>query len=89
MPMVYIAGKFGEIYKYIYGIVIIFSIYSTMISAGYGLLENVEKEKYQFFNRILCFSAIFIAHISFAELINITYPVFGILGIIQLIYVLK
>ena len=89
MPMVYIAGKFGEIYKYIYGIVIIFSIYSTMISAGYGLLENVEKEKYQFFNRILCFSSIFIAHISFAELINITYPVFGILGIIQLIYVLK
>ena len=89
IPMVYIAGKFGEIYKYIYGIVIIFSIYSTMISAGYGLLENVEKEKYQFFNKILCFSAIFIAYISFAELINITYPVFGILGIIQLIYVLK
>lgn len=89
MPMVYIAGKIGEIYKYIYGVVIVFSIYSTMISAGYGFLENVKKEKYKFFNKVICISAIFIANISFAELINIAYPVFGILGLAQLIYVLK
>ena len=89
MPMVYIAGKVGEIYKYIYGLVIVFSIYSTMISAGYGFLENVKKEKYKFFNKAICISAIFVANISFAELINIAYPVFGILGLAQLIFVLK
>lgn len=89
MPMVYIAGKIGEIYKYIYGVVIIFSIYSTMISAGYGFLENVKKEKYKLFNRVICISAIFVANISFAELVNIAYPVFGLLGLAQLIYVLK
>ena len=89
MPMVYIAGKVGEIYKYIYGLVIVFSIYSTMISAGYGFLENVKKEKYKFFNKAICISAIFVANISFAELINIDYPVFGILGLAQLIFVLK
>lgn len=85
MPMVYIADELGSVFKYIYGIVIVFSIYSTMISAGYGFLENVESSKYKFWNRFICISSIFVANISFSGLINITYPVFGFLGIIQLI----
>ena len=40
IPIVYIASGFGSAFKYIYGIVIIFAIYSTMISAGYGFLTN-------------------------------------------------
>lgn len=89
MPMIYISNEIGKAYKYIYGIVIIFSIYSTMISAGYGLLENVEKKSYAIFNKLICITAILVANISFSELVKISYPIFGILGIIQLIYVLK
>ena len=89
MPMIYISNRIGNIYKYVYGIVIIFSIYSTMISAGYGLLENIENKKYSFFNKLICITAIVVANISFSELVKITYPIFGILGLLQLIYVLK
>lgn len=89
MPMVYLAGKINFVYKYIYGIVIIFSIYSTMISAGYGFLENINKDKYDEFNKIICLSAVIVAFVSFSKLVNLTYPIFGILGLIQLIYMLK
>lgn len=89
MPMVYIAGKIGMIYKYIYGVVIVFSIYSTMISSGYGFLENLKKEEYEKLNKLICISAVFVAFISFSELVNFAYPIFGILGLVQLIYMLK
>ena len=89
IPIVYIAGENGVIYKYIYGIVIVFSIYTTMISAGHGFLENVDRNRFKLYSKIICFLAIFISSISFSKLVNITYPVFGIIGLIQLINILK
>lgn len=91
IPMIKIANEYGSIFKYAYSLVIIFAIYTTMISEGYGFLNNCTKtkEKYKKIAKIICISAIFISNISFSFLINLTYPVFGILGIIQLIYLIK
>lgn len=85
IPIVYIASSFGRAFKYIYGIVIIFAIYSTMISAGYGFLTNCTKteKNYKVLALLMCISAIFISNISFANLVNSTYPVFGLLGLLQ------
>lgn len=91
IPMIKIANEYGSIFKYAYSLVIIFAIYTTMISEGYGFLTNCTKTKKQYkkIAKIICVSAIFISNISFSFLINLTYPVFGILGIIQLIYLIK
>ena len=91
IPMIKIANEYGSIFKYAYNLVIIFAIYTTMISEGYGFLNNCTKtkEQYKKIAKIICISAIFISNISFSFLINLTYPVFGILGIIQLIYLIK
>ena len=91
IPLVYIASKYGLVFKYIYGIVVIFAIYTTMISAGYGFLQNCSnnQKKYKNLAIIICISALFISSFSFANLINLTYNVFGILGITQLIYIIK
>lgn len=85
IPMVYIASSYGVAFKYIYGIVIIFAIYSTMISAGYGFLTNCTKttRTYRLLALLMCISAIFISNFSFANLVNSTYPVFGLLGLLQ------
>lgn len=90
IPLVYIANGFGKIFKYIYGIVIIFAIYTTMISAGYGFLQNLSnnEKSYKKLTIFLCISAIFISNFSFSGLVNLTYPVFGILGIIQLFFII-
>ncbi len=91
LPLVYIASGFGKIFKYIYGIVIIFAIYSTMISAGYGFLQNcsTRKNTYKVLAMSMCISAIFTIFFSFAGLVNLTYPVFGILGILQFLIIRK
>lgn len=90
IPIVYIASMYGNIFKYIYGVVIIFAIYTTMISAGYGFLENCTKSKksYKFLAMLICMSGILISNLSFSNLVNLTYPVFGILGLIQFIYII-
>lgn len=88
IPIVYISSMYGNVFKYIYGVVIIFAIYSTMISAGYGFLKNCTKGKktYKFLAIMMCVSAILISNFSFSNLVNLTYPVFGLLGLVQFIY---
>ena len=85
MPLVIVSKEFGTIFKYIYGFIIIASIFTSAISTGYSFLKNVSKNKYEY-NTILiimCTSAIFISNIGFSKLVAILYPLFGILGLIQ------
>lgn len=91
MPLVYIAGNLKPIYKYIYGVVILSSIFTTAISAGYGFLNNITKNKklYSYLNLFICTSSIFVSNIGFSNLINYLYPIFGVLGIVQIIFITK
>lgn len=91
IPLVYIANEYGPIFKFVYGIVIVLAIYTTIISAGYSFLANCcESEKtYKLLAKTICFLAIFVYSLSFSGLVNLTYPVFGFLGILQIMYILK
>ena len=92
IPMLYIANKFGGIYKYLYSITILIAIFTTAISEGYSFLENVSKNNkkiYKNLNIIMCILAVPISLVGFANLVNIVYPIFGVIGMIQIIYILK
>ena len=91
MPLVYIVESFGKIYEYLFGIVIIISIFTSIISSGYSFLENVSSNKkiYNIYLILICISAIFVSNIGFSKLVNLLYPIFGILGTIQIYYILK
>lgn len=90
MPLVFVAGKLGKIYKYIYGIVILSAIFTSAISSGYAFLENTTKTKrqYKMVCFILCVASIFISKFGFSSLVNTMYPIFGYLGLVQIIYIL-
>lgn len=91
LPLIYIVKQFGTIYEYIYGVVIIISIFTSVLSAGYSFLKNCTKTKTEY-NKLLtlmCVTSIFIANIGFSNLVNILYPIFGVLGIIQIYYIFK
>lgn len=90
LPIIYVINKFGKMYQYVYGMVIVSAIYTTAISAGYSFLENCSKnkKKYQFICILICSSAPFISKLGFSYLVNLLYPVFGILGLIQIIYLI-
>ena len=91
MPAVYASGNLGLVYKYLYGIIIIGAIITTAISSAYGFLNNVSKtkEKYLKNNLLICLVSIFVSFLGFSNLVNNLYPVFGILGLLQLLFIFR
>lgn len=91
MPIAYIIKIFGKKYEYLYGIVVIISIFTSIISAGFSFLKNCSdnRKKYKKYLKLMCISSIFISNIGFSELINLLYPIFGLYGIIQIVFILK
>lgn len=89
LPLIYIVNKFGNVYKYIYGIVIVSAIYTSAIAGGYGFVQNCSKTKetYKKLCVFLCITAIPVSKLGFSYLVTLLYPVFGMLGLIQVIYI--
>ncbi len=90
IPIIYIANTLGRYGKNIYGITVIIAIFTTAISTGYSFLYNITKsrKKYLKYATIICILSVFIGQMRFSNLIEILYPVFGYLGIAQIIFLL-
>lgn len=91
MPMLYIASKISNGFKIIFGIMTAIAIFTSAISAGYSLICNMtpkEKNK-KVLALVLCLIAIPVSQLSFSTLVNLMYPIFGILGTLQIIFLLK
>ena len=86
IPIIYIANKFGLIYKYLYGLVILFAIFTTAVSQGYSFLNNVSKNKKQYFiySTLICVLSITFSNVGFGKLLDVLYPLLGFLGLIQI-----
>lgn len=87
LPTVYVANSLGAVYKYLYGFIILSAILTTQVSSAYGFLNNIakNKKKYKMYNLIICIAAMFMPLFGFSNLVNYLYPMFGILGLIQLV----
>lgn len=88
LPLLEITIQFGSLFKYVYGFVIIASIFTSAISAGYGFLKNISKDKKSYKRNLIIISivGIFVSNIGFSNLVQILYPLFGILGLIQIAF---
>ena len=91
LPIIYIVKQHGRIYQYIYGSIIIIAIFTSVISAGYSLLNNCAKNKkqYNYILLLMCLFSCIIANFGFSNLINLLYPLFGLIGIFINYYILK
>lgn len=91
MPLIEITLQFGNIFKYIYAFVIIASIFTSAISAGYSFLQNVSKstKSYNIILIIICITGIGVSNIGFSNLVESLYPLFGILGLMQIFLLMK
>lgn len=91
MPMLEISKQISKSCITIYGLITGIAIFTSAISAGHSLMNNTKNSLKikQILTIILCAIAIPISTISFASLVNLAYPVFGVLGIIQIFFILK
>lgn len=87
MPAVYVVSNIFKPLEIIYGFIILGSIFTTSISLGTSYLQNISKSKksYTQIAVIMCITSVVISKIGFSNLINLLYPVFGYLGLIQIL----
>ncbi len=86
MPMVYVVSNMFRGLKTVYGFIILGSILTTSISLGTSFLQNTSKNKksYTQIAIIMCITSVLVSQIGFSNLINLLYPIFGYLGLIQI-----
>ena len=91
MPAVYVVSNMFKILKIIYGFIILGSIFTTTISLGSSFLQNTSKNKnsYTQIALIMCITSVLVSKIGFSNLINLLYPTFGYLGIIQILLLIR
>lgn len=87
IPIMFVAQQIGNIYKYLYGFVILAAIFTSAISSGYAVLQNVSKTKrqYKLFAILICAISITAGNFGFSSLVSLLYPIFGYLGIAQIL----
>ena len=86
MPAVYVVTNMFHVLSYLYGFTILGSIFTTAISLGTSFLQNVSKNKksYTQIAIIMCITSVLISRIGFSKLVELLYPIFGYLGLIQI-----
>lgn len=91
MPIVYVVHKMFQPIPMLYAIIILGSIFTTAISLGISFLQNIAKTKksYPQLACIMCITSVLISNIGFSKLINFLYPVFGYLGMVQIIKLIE
>lgn len=87
MPVVYVVSNMFKILRYIYGVIILGSIFTTAISLGVSFLQNMAKNKkgYTQIAIIMCITSVIISKFGFSNLVSLLYPIFGYLGLIQIL----
>ena len=91
MPAVYAIDKSFSQFSYIYGVVILLSIFSTAISIGISFINNMtqNKKSYPQIAAKMCISSVLISNFGFSNLVKIFFPVFGYLGMLQILVIFK
>ena len=91
MPIVYIIRTFFTKFKTIYAFIILSSIFTTAISIGIGFLQNISENKksYTQFVIFMCITSLIISNFGFSKLVNFIYPIFGYIGIGQIILIIR
>ena len=93
LPILYISNSSIKIFSYFYFFIILSAIFTTMISSGYSFIcnfNNKQNSNNKFKIKLivfLLFSFIF-CFFSFSNLINFFYPIFGLIGFIQIFLIL-
>lgn len=90
IPVLTILNDFHPAEKISYSIAIITAILTSAISSGYGSVENIsDKRKYKLAVLGICIMEIPIAYIGFGRLVEKLYPLFGVVGMVQIITIVK
>ena len=85
LPNMMYASLLSSLIKNFYSVVIIAAIFTTAFSCGFSFLNMLNKKNYKRNALLLCIVSFFCSGIGFSNMINICFPIFGYLGIFQIV----
>lgn len=91
MPILTICNLFSNFFSFFYFFIILSAIFTTIISSGFSFVNDLKSKHFTLkLILFLCASFVF-CYFSFSSLINFFYPLFGLIGLLQifLIFVVK
>ncbi len=90
MPILSIVLDYDAL-KYLYVVILLSAIFTTALANGFSLIQNFdEKGKKRLFVKIfIAFWGICVAKVGFSNFIEKIYPIFGIIGLIEIIFIFK
>lgn len=88
MPLVFVIKNRFYNFSKIYGAVILIAIFTTAISAGMSFFRNMKIESKRVIMEI-CALSIVIAPFGFSNLVRILFPVYGVIGLLQIYFIIK
>ena len=92
IPMLSVASSGGKLVGIIYFVILLFSMFTTSISNGYGtikmLCSSLKIKNYGVCAVLFVVSCFFISLMPFSQLIKYLYKFLGYVGIIELIFIL-
>jgi uncharacterized membrane protein YkvI len=88
LPILYVSNSSIKIFSYFYFFIILSAIFTTMISSGYSFINSFKKNNFKINLIIFLLFAFVFCVFSFSDLINFFYPLFGIIGFVQIFLIL-
>lgn len=91
IPLLYLAGRLGDGFRQVLGVIIWLAILTTAIADAHGLASRMAPEggaRYRAFGIGACLLAMPLAGLSFAGLVRVLYPLFGLAGLVLLLSLL-
>ncbi|NQS76463.1 MAG: hypothetical protein HQP61_08535 [Peptococcaceae bacterium] len=91
IPMLYLAGSFGNTFRWGFGMLIWLAILTTVIANAHGFasrLASQNRTHYRLCGIGACLLAIPLTGFSFTSLVRFLYPLFGYAGLVLLITLL-
>lgn len=89
MPIVSIISCLGIKYKIIYCCIIGIAIITSALSVGRGYIDQYSNKERTFRIFILVISSLVCMPIGFSKLLKYVYPIFGCIGIVQSLFIIK
>lgn len=91
IPMLTIVMKYAPAIQYIYILVMISAMFTTAVANGYGIVAkigSVENKNNKLVIAEFILSAILFSQIGFSNLVGKVYPVFGYIGLYEMILII-
>lgn len=91
LPILYAADTYGKGVSLVYSFILIFAMVSSAVSTGYCFLNKLSFSNIKLYRLnivIFCILAIIISNFGFSNLVKTIYPLFGYLGLFQLILII-